>query len=89
MFQTDQQWTEALSLVLLGIRTCFKADLQASVAELVYGEPLSIPGELLTPAADPVEPAHLITAGPSYGPPQTSSGIAPRLLSHIRAQGPP
>jgi hypothetical protein len=39
----------------------FKEDLQASVAELVYGEPLRIPGELLTPSADHVDPAHLIT----------------------------
>jgi hypothetical protein len=43
------------------IRTSFKADLQTSVAELVYGEPLRIPGELLTHTADPVEPTHLIT----------------------------
>jgi cleavage and polyadenylation specificity factor subunit 1 len=61
MCNADQQWTEALPLVLLGIRTSFKADLQASIAEFVYGEPLRIPGELLTPTADPVEPAHLIT----------------------------
>jgi cleavage and polyadenylation specificity factor subunit 1 len=53
MCHADQQWTEALPLVL-GIRTSFKADQQASVAELVYGE-------LLTPTEDPVEPAHLIT----------------------------
>jgi hypothetical protein len=46
MCHADQQWTEALPLVLLGICTSFKADLQASVAELVYGEPLRIPGEL-------------------------------------------
>jgi cleavage and polyadenylation specificity factor subunit 1 len=61
MCHTDQQWTEALPLVLLGIRTAFKEDLQASVAELVYGETLRIPGELLAPAADPMDPAHLIT----------------------------
>jgi transposase InsO family protein len=48
MCHADQQWTEALPLVLLGIRTAFKEDLQASVAELVYGKPLRIPGELLT-----------------------------------------
>jgi hypothetical protein len=47
--------------LLLGIRTSFKEDLQASVAELVYGEPLRIPGELLTPTANPVDPALLIT----------------------------
>jgi hypothetical protein len=55
MCHADQQWIEALPLVLLGIRTSFKADLQA---DLVYGEPLRIPGELLTPTA---EPAHLRT----------------------------
>jgi hypothetical protein len=38
-----------------------KKDLRASVAELVYGEPLRIPGELLTPTAEPVDSAHLIT----------------------------
>jgi hypothetical protein len=61
MCHADQQWAEALPLVLLGIRTAFKEDLQASVAELVYREPLRIPGELLAPTADPVDPAHLIT----------------------------
>jgi hypothetical protein len=56
-----QNWTEALPLVLLGIRTSFIEDLQASVAELVYGEPLRIPGEILTPTPNPVDPALLIT----------------------------
>jgi cleavage and polyadenylation specificity factor subunit 1 len=40
MCHADQNWTEALPLVLLGIRASFKEDLQASVAELVYSEPL-------------------------------------------------
>jgi hypothetical protein len=39
----DQHWTEALPLVLLGIRTAFREDLQAPVAERVYGEPLQSP----------------------------------------------
>jgi hypothetical protein len=51
MVHADWQWTEALPLILLGIRTSFKEDLQASVAELVYGEPLRIAGELLNPSA--------------------------------------
>jgi cleavage and polyadenylation specificity factor subunit 1 len=61
MCHAEQQWTEVLPLVLLGICTVFKEDLQASVAELVYGEPLRIPSELLTPSANPVDPALLIT----------------------------
>jgi cleavage and polyadenylation specificity factor subunit 1 len=61
MCHADQQWTEALPLVLLGIRTAYKENLHASVVELVYGKPLRITGELLTPTAEPVDPAHLIT----------------------------
>jgi hypothetical protein len=60
MYHADQQWTEALPLVL-GIDTTFKEDLQASVAELVYGEPIRIPGKLLTLSANPVDPALPIT----------------------------
>jgi hypothetical protein len=56
----DQRWTEALPLVLR-IRTTFKEDLQASVAELMYGKPLRIPGEILISSANPVDPALLIT----------------------------
>lgn len=41
----DSRWTESLPFVLLGIRSSFKEDLQSSSAELVYGEPLRLPGE--------------------------------------------
>jgi cleavage and polyadenylation specificity factor subunit 1 len=60
MCHVDEQWTEALPLVLLGIRSAYKEDLGTSVAELVYGEPLRVPGELLTPTTPTVEPAHFI-----------------------------
>jgi hypothetical protein len=50
-----EKWTEALPVVLLGIRTAYKEDLQSSATELVYGEPLRFPGELLVPAAPKVE----------------------------------
>ena len=51
MCRGQECWTNALPLVLLGIRTAFKMDLQASVAELDYGETLRIPGDFL--AASP------------------------------------
>ena len=38
-------WTETLPLALLSIRTSLKGDLQASVAELLYGTTLRLPGE--------------------------------------------
>lgn len=38
-------WYVQLPIVLLGLRTAFKADLQASPAELLYGTQLRLPGE--------------------------------------------
>jgi hypothetical protein len=80
---------EVLPLVLLGICTAFREKLQASVAELVYGEPLRIPGELLTPTADPVDPVHLIIQLCQYtGLPQTSFGGMPHLFGYICTRRP-
>ncbi|XP_033229753.1 uncharacterized protein LOC117181302 [Belonocnema kinseyi] len=39
-----------LPTVLLGIRSAWKEDLKATAAELVYGEPLRLPGQFLTPS---------------------------------------
>ena len=60
MCHADEKWTEALPLVLLGIRTACKEDLGTSAAELVYGEPLRVPGELLAPTTPDVEPAAFV-----------------------------
>lgn len=45
-------WSKALPLVLLGIRTALKEDLQSSSAELLYGEPLRLPGEFVVHATN-------------------------------------
>jgi len=60
MCHAEERWTDALPLVLLGIRTAYKEDLQSSAAELVYGEPLRVPGELLLPAAPRFEASTFI-----------------------------
>lgn len=44
--QTDR-WTEVLPTVLMGIRAAWRDDLATTSAELVYGEPLRLPGEFL------------------------------------------
>lgn len=46
----NTNWTEILPLVLLGIRSAWKEDVKASAAELVYGEPLRLPGEFFNPS---------------------------------------
>jgi cleavage and polyadenylation specificity factor subunit 1 len=60
MCHMDEKWIDALPLVLLGIRTANKEDLQSSAAELVYGEPLRVSGELLIQAAPKVEASAFI-----------------------------
>ncbi|XP_026464624.1 uncharacterized protein LOC113367209 [Ctenocephalides felis] len=41
-----ERWTEILPTVILGIRSAWK-DLQATVAEMLYGESLRLPGTML------------------------------------------
>ncbi|XP_014299523.1 uncharacterized protein LOC106694043 [Microplitis demolitor] len=41
---------ERLHPVLLGLRAAWKDDIQTTPVELVYGEPIRLPGELLTPS---------------------------------------
>lgn len=47
MAHNDTRWTDVLPIVLLGLRSAWKDDLKCSAAEMVYGEPLRIPGEFL------------------------------------------
>ncbi|GBP30637.1 hypothetical protein EVAR_76181_1 [Eumeta japonica] len=48
----NANWVESLPLVLLGIRSALKEDLQTTSAELLYGEPLRLPGEFLDEKVD-------------------------------------
>lgn len=58
----SDSWLQALPLVLLGMRTAFKEDLKATAAEMLYGESLRLPGEMLTPVPDRLEnPADYVT----------------------------
>jgi len=60
MAHSTPNWVEALPIILLGIRSTLKEDLRATSAELVYGEPLRLPGECFA-ATDP-------TSGPESQP---------------------
>ena len=44
-------WSDALPLVLLGMRTALKTDLGCSAAQLVYGTTLRLPGQFLERSA--------------------------------------
>lgn len=45
---TSPSWTQELPRVLLGIRTVPKEDLGCSSAEMVYGSPLTVPGDFIS-----------------------------------------
>ena len=40
-------WSESLPLILLGIRNTIKEDIASTAAELVFGTPLRLPGEMI------------------------------------------
>lgn len=48
--QNPQDWHTNLPLVLLGLRTAPKAELDCSVAEMLYGSTLRVPGDLVEPS---------------------------------------
>ena len=45
----DNVWVLALPLVMLGIRTAPKEDLNCSAALMVFGSTLTVPGEFISP----------------------------------------
>ena len=51
-YPRPEQWTDALPLVLLGIRTALKKDIGYTAAELVYATGLRLPGEFLAPSSN-------------------------------------
>jgi len=48
MCHDNNEWVDVLPTVLLGLRTSFKEDLKGTVAEMVYGTTLRLPGEFFT-----------------------------------------
>ena len=66
-------WVAALPWVMLGLRTTWCEDLGTSPAELLYGEPIAVPGTFL----------------PVGGPPQPAPEMLPHLRQHVQQFMPP
>lgn len=60
MCHQNEPWPELLPTVLLGLRTCFKEDIKASAAELLYGEPIRLPNEFFTNEVMPADPLFFV-----------------------------
>ena len=88
-------WTESLPMVLLGVRTQLKDDLHCTVAELVYGTTLRLPGEFFdeNKAEATADPACYVTrlkttmrdlqATPVRKQTPTNTHVSPTLKSCI------
>ena len=59
---TGPNWIDELPWVLLGIRTAPKEDLATSSAELVYGAPLTVPGDFIATPTCSQQPATFLPA---------------------------
>ncbi|XP_076734505.1 LOW QUALITY PROTEIN: uncharacterized protein K02A2.6 [Maylandia zebra] len=70
----DGNWVDLLPWVLLGLRSAVKEDLGASPAELVFGQPLRVPGEFLPENPPPCFDPSVLSLNP--------------LLHSLRVPGP-
>ena len=73
---SGDNWIDDLPWVLLGLRVTPKEDLHSSSAELVYGEPLTIPGEFVPRNTTPWTTSNLVR--PSHLPIPTTTHKIPR-----------
>ncbi|XP_055615298.1 uncharacterized protein LOC129761586 [Toxorhynchites rutilus septentrionalis] len=55
MCVNSKNWYNELPMILLGIRVAFREDLQCSVADMVYGQALRIPGEFFQSATEDID----------------------------------
>lgn len=56
MCHETESWAEALPLIMLGLRCAHKEDIDASPAEMVYGQTLRLPGEFFDEIATTPKP---------------------------------
>ena len=85
---TTPSWFDELPWVMLGIRTAPKEDLGVSPAELVYGRPLTVPGQFLGPEQhqEPATSVFLRQLRDKVGalaPTQTSSHGGQTRATHV------
>ncbi|XP_046417416.1 uncharacterized protein LOC124178223 [Neodiprion fabricii] len=82
-------WLQLLPSVLLGLRTTYKEDLQASPAELLFGTSLRIPGDFFTTddlqsPQGPKECSHVFKKVEAIKPPLTQPYTGPhRVLQRL------
>ena len=90
---TDGNWLDKLPWVMLGLRTAPKEDLRSSSAELVFGQPLRVPGDFIPKSTEPwsasAQRASLLDSARAFAPvPTTQHGVpASRVPTELQTAG--
>ncbi|GFU41217.1 transposon Ty3-I Gag-Pol polyprotein [Nephila pilipes] len=58
--QVSGHWTLVFPTILLGLRTTWKEDLQATIVEMIYGTPIRLPCEFLCPSKQNADSATFV-----------------------------
>ncbi|GFT06264.1 retrovirus-related Pol polyprotein from transposon opus [Trichonephila clavipes] len=54
------RWTESLPTVLLGLRAAIRPDISYTIAQMVYGTSIKLPGEFLDPPTINMDPQNFV-----------------------------
>ncbi|GFU10848.1 hypothetical protein TNCV_3278671 [Trichonephila clavipes] len=54
------KWTESLSTVLLGLRAALRPDISYTIAQMVYGTSIKLPGEFFDPPTINMDPQNFV-----------------------------
>ena len=90
---TDGNWLDKLPWVMLGLRTAPKEDLRSSSAELVFGQPLRVPGDFIPKSTEPwsasAQRASLLNSARAFAlVPTTQHGVpASRVPTELQSAG--
>lgn len=86
MCKSIQRWSMELPLVLLGLRSAYREDLKCSAADLVYGQPLRLPGEFFDAPSHVVDKTdfaqHLHQSFSRLRPPGVNHHSKPAVFVH-------
>jgi len=77
--QANAKWVDALPIVLIGLRTCYKEDIHVSIAKLLYGKTLRIPREFFDHEDMPNDPQPFVEPFP-----RLMQQVNTRYTSHTR-----
>ncbi|GFT72712.1 retrovirus-related Pol polyprotein from transposon opus [Trichonephila clavipes] len=54
------RWTESLPIVLLGLRAAIRPDISYTIAQMVYGTSIKLPGEFFDPPTINMDPQNFV-----------------------------